>query len=87
MDADDSDATHPRRSGYGTKIFVAIIHYLKRYAKVSTIAVRWVPYIKKPSADEDSKAIQFFVKKLHFDIKTGRSSLYYLELDVMKHFS
>jgi hypothetical protein len=90
MDGDDDQSTKQcatRPCGYGTKIFTAIIKYLKTQVDLMSIQVRWVPYIQKPIANEYSKAIQFFVKKLHFEVPTRKSSLHYLSLDIKKHYS
>jgi hypothetical protein len=72
--------------GNGTNIFKAIIRYLKRTAGVKYIQIKWVPYLNNGIADAASKATQFFVDKLHFEISTSKHGLSYLSLDVVKHY-
>jgi hypothetical protein len=74
------------RKGYGTKIMKAIIYYLRDLVKCNCIQIKWMPYLKSGIADYSSKAAQFFVDNMKFEI-SSKSGLAYLTLDVKKHYS
>jgi hypothetical protein len=76
-------ALQPPPAGYGTRIFLAILRYLRlNIPGLMQIVMRWVPYLKSKVADPSSKAIQFFVNKCNFTLNTKKTSLHYLTLDL-----
>jgi hypothetical protein len=81
-----AQANQHRPKGTGTKVFKAILSYLRRTVGVSYVQIKWMPYLKNLAADDLSKATQFFVNKLHFEIDYNSDGLAYLSLDVNKHF-
>ena len=73
----------PPPADYGTRIFLAILRYLRlNIPGLLQIVMRWVPYLKRKVADPLSKAIQFFVNKCKFTIDTNKNSLNYLTLNL-----